>query len=54
MDPRFWTRIYGKLRKSALALGNETIEELIALSSAGQAARQARTPARRRRARRTK
>jgi hypothetical protein len=55
MDPRYWTRIYGKLRLSALALGHGTIEELLALSSAATAPRQARKgPARRRTARRSR
>lgn len=52
MDPRFWTRIYGKLRRSALALGHPTLEELIALSEGARASRQARrSPVRRRRSR---
>jgi hypothetical protein len=55
MDPRFWTRIYGKLRKSALALGHEAIEELLSLSAGAAARRQARSsPVRRRRARSAK
>lgn len=52
MDPRYWTRIYGKLRQSALALGHGTIEELLSLSAAAPAQRQARSaPVRRRPAR---
>lgn len=34
MDPRFWTRLHGRWRQAALALGPDALEELSACADA--------------------